>query len=167
MLRATGQACCCGVPRETLLRQLPYLGGYVSTLWAVSKVAMSMGIFRTRLCNAASPAAAALGLPQTLHPHQESRTPYLWGGQSWLCGAQVANAARSPATSYIAAPAASWLDDFLAWISPEIPRCCRAFPGSEGVPLAGGARSGAQHTEPENLGKHLGIPKTPSTSENP
>lgn len=41
---------------------------------------------------------------------------------------QVALAARAPQVSYIAAPAASWLDDFLAWISPQIARCCRAFP---------------------------------------
>ncbi|CAL8466999.1 g6535 [Coccomyxa elongata] len=39
----------------------------------------------------------------------------------------VANAARTPQQTYIAAPAASWLDDFLSWISPEIPRCCRSF----------------------------------------
>ncbi|EIE26672.1 multidrug efflux transporter AcrB transmembrane domain-containing protein [Coccomyxa subellipsoidea C-169] len=39
---------------------------------------------------------------------------------------QVANAARTPQQTYIAAPAASWLDDFLSWISPQIPRCCRA-----------------------------------------
>ncbi len=43
-----------------------------------------------------------------------------------MCG-QVANAARTPQQTYIAAPAASWLDDFLSWISPEIPRCCRSF----------------------------------------
>ena len=41
---------------------------------------------------------------------------------------QVASAARTPSQTYIASPAASWLDDFLSWISPEIPRCCRAFP---------------------------------------
>ena len=38
---------------------------------------------------------------------------------------QVARAARTPSQTYIASPAASWLDDFLSWISPEIPRCCR------------------------------------------
>lgn len=47
---------------------------------------------------------------------------------------QVALAARVPQASFIAAPAASWLDDFLAWISPEIPRCCRAFPGGDRCP---------------------------------
>ena len=45
-----------------------------------------------------------------------------------LTSLQVASAARTPSQTYIAAPAASWLDDFLSWISPEIPRCCRAFP---------------------------------------
>jgi len=47
-------------------------------------------------------------------------------------GAQVALAARAPQASYVAAPAASWLDDFLAWVSPEVPRCCRAFPAGGG-----------------------------------
>jgi hypothetical protein len=49
-----------------------------------------------------------------------------------LPGAQVALAARAPQASYVAAPAASWLDDFLAWVSPEVPRCCRAFPAGRG-----------------------------------
>lgn len=38
---------------------------------------------------------------------------------------QVAQAARAPWSSWLATPAASWLDDFLTWASPEIPQCCR------------------------------------------
>jgi Niemann-Pick C1 protein len=38
---------------------------------------------------------------------------------------QVTEAAMSPATSYIATPAASWLDDFLSWMNPSLPKCCR------------------------------------------
>lgn len=45
---------------------------------------------------------------------------------------QVSKAAQSPAVSYIASPAASWLDDFLSWISPEVGQCCRAFPRDGG-----------------------------------
>lgn len=37
----------------------------------------------------------------------------------------VAQAAQHPVTSHIASPAASWIDDFLAWIQPELPNCCR------------------------------------------
>lgn len=40
---------------------------------------------------------------------------------------QIARAALVPETSYIAKPAASWLDDFLVWISPEAFGCCRKF----------------------------------------
>ena len=40
--------------------------------------------------------------------------------------ARVSQAARSPWSSYVASPAASWLDDFLSWASPDIPQCCRA-----------------------------------------
>lgn len=40
---------------------------------------------------------------------------------------QVSAAARAPWSSWLATPAASWLDDFLTWASPEIPQCCRAF----------------------------------------
>ena len=56
------------------------------------------------------------------------------GAEHGPASLQVALAARVPQASYIAAPAASWLDDFLAWISPEIPRCCRAFPGGDRCP---------------------------------
>ena len=45
---------------------------------------------------------------------------------------QVAEAARSPASTFIASPAASWLDDFLGWVSPEVGQCCRHFPDDDG-----------------------------------
>ncbi|CAG9464392.1 unnamed protein product [Pedinophyceae sp. YPF-701] len=38
---------------------------------------------------------------------------------------QVAAASREPWKSYIATPAASWIDDYLSWISPSLPECCR------------------------------------------
>ncbi|THG07014.1 hypothetical protein TEA_022929 [Camellia sinensis var. sinensis] len=40
---------------------------------------------------------------------------------------QIARASLTPESSYIAKPAASWLDDFLVWISPEAFGCCRKF----------------------------------------
>ncbi|ESW08014.1 hypothetical protein PHAVU_009G011300 [Phaseolus vulgaris] len=40
---------------------------------------------------------------------------------------EIAKAALVPDTSYIAKPAASWLDDFLVWVSPEAFGCCRKF----------------------------------------
>lgn len=40
---------------------------------------------------------------------------------------QIAKQSLSPETSYIAKPAASWLDDFLIWMSPEAFGCCRKF----------------------------------------
>ncbi|OMO50471.1 Patched [Corchorus capsularis] len=39
----------------------------------------------------------------------------------------IARASSTPESSYIAKPAASWLDDFLVWISPEAFGCCRKF----------------------------------------
>ena len=47
---------------------------------------------------------------------------------------QIDAAARSPWTSMLAGPAASWLDDFMAWTNPEIPQCCRAFPNGTACP---------------------------------
>ena len=41
---------------------------------------------------------------------------------------QISRAALSPDTSFIARPAASWLDDFLVWLSPNAFGCCRKFP---------------------------------------
>ncbi|KAK7351808.1 hypothetical protein VNO77_11517 [Canavalia gladiata] len=40
---------------------------------------------------------------------------------------EIARAALVPDTSYIAKPAASWLDDYLVWVSPEAFGCCRKF----------------------------------------
>ncbi|KAF5199495.1 Npc intracellular cholesterol transporter [Thalictrum thalictroides] len=40
---------------------------------------------------------------------------------------EIARASLTPKESYIAKPAASWLDDFLVWMSPEAFGCCRKF----------------------------------------
>lgn len=40
---------------------------------------------------------------------------------------QISRASLTPESSYIAKPAASWLDDFLVWVSPEAFGCCRKF----------------------------------------
>ncbi|KAK9135670.1 hypothetical protein Syun_015000 [Stephania yunnanensis] len=40
---------------------------------------------------------------------------------------QIARASTIPESSYVAKPAASWLDDFLVWMSPEAFGCCRKF----------------------------------------
>ncbi|KAL0798721.1 hypothetical protein Bca101_053896 [Brassica carinata] len=40
---------------------------------------------------------------------------------------EISRASQAPETSYIAKPAASWLDDFLVWLSPEAFGCCRKF----------------------------------------
>ncbi|KAK9286900.1 hypothetical protein L1049_015307 [Liquidambar formosana] len=40
---------------------------------------------------------------------------------------EISRASSVPDSSYIAKPAASWLDDFLVWLSPEAFGCCRKF----------------------------------------
>ncbi|GLT63217.1 hypothetical protein SLA2020_357960 [Shorea laevis] len=40
---------------------------------------------------------------------------------------EISRASVIPESTYIAKPAASWLDDFLVWISPEAFGCCRKF----------------------------------------
>lgn len=40
---------------------------------------------------------------------------------------EISRASLMPESTYIAKPAASWLDDFLVWISPEAFSCCRKF----------------------------------------
>ncbi|XP_034681127.1 NPC intracellular cholesterol transporter 1 [Vitis riparia] len=40
---------------------------------------------------------------------------------------EISRASLVPESSYIAKPAASWLDDFLVWMSPEAFGCCRKF----------------------------------------
>nr|AGV40494.1 hypothetical protein [Phaseolus vulgaris] len=48
--------------------------------------------------------------------------PVLWWQQH-----VISRASLVPKSSYIAKPAASWLDDFLVWMSPEAFSCCRKF----------------------------------------
>lgn len=40
---------------------------------------------------------------------------------------EISRASLEPESTYIAKPAASWLDDFLVWLSPEAFGCCRKF----------------------------------------
>ncbi|XP_059445975.1 uncharacterized protein LOC132177601 [Corylus avellana] len=40
---------------------------------------------------------------------------------------EISRASLVPESTYIAKPAASWLDDFLVWLSPEAFGCCRKF----------------------------------------
>ncbi|XP_020589386.1 Niemann-Pick C1 protein-like isoform X2 [Phalaenopsis equestris] len=40
---------------------------------------------------------------------------------------EITKASLNPESSFIAKPAASWLDDFLVWLSPEAFGCCRKF----------------------------------------
>ncbi|KAK8916264.1 hypothetical protein KSP39_PZI022767 [Platanthera zijinensis] len=40
---------------------------------------------------------------------------------------EITRASLIPESSFIAKPAASWLDDFLVWLSPEAFSCCRKF----------------------------------------
>eukprot|EP00898_Chlorokybus_atmophyticus_P005812 jgi/Chlat1/6231/Chrsp44S05762 len=47
---------------------------------------------------------------------------------------EIAKAALAPASTRIARPAASWLDDFLTWISPDAFGCCRQFPNGTYCP---------------------------------
>ncbi|KAH0684970.1 hypothetical protein KY285_022517 [Solanum tuberosum] len=47
---------------------------------------------------------------------------------------EISRASLVPESSYIAKPAASWLDDFLVWMSPEAFGCCRKFTNSSFCP---------------------------------
>ncbi|KAK9740157.1 hypothetical protein RND81_03G015700 [Saponaria officinalis] len=40
---------------------------------------------------------------------------------------EIIKASLVPESSYVAKPAASWIDDYLVWISPEAFGCCRKF----------------------------------------
>jgi len=75
----------------------------------------------------------------------------------------VAQAARTPHRSRIATPAASWLDDFISWLSPSLPMCCRAhggvadaakpsLPDEDLASMALRAREAAKHQAPRLIG---------------
>ena len=63
------------------------------------------------------------------HAPHSAHTPWLLSDLD-----QIEGASQQPGASHIAAPAASWLDDFLSWASPEIPQCCRAHPDGSRCP---------------------------------
>ncbi|KAL6781423.1 SSD3 [Auxenochlorella protothecoides x Auxenochlorella symbiontica] len=50
---------------------------------------------------------------------------------------EVSRAALAPWQSFLAAPAASWLDDFITWLSPDAPLCCRQHGGDLGGGILG------------------------------
>ncbi|KAI7987999.1 NPC1-like intracellular cholesterol transporter 1 [Camellia lanceoleosa] len=43
------------------------------------------------------------------------------------CKNKISRASLMPESTHIAKPAASWLDDFLVWMSPEAFGCCQKF----------------------------------------
>ena len=67
---------------------------------------------------------ASVGAVLLLHagPGSSSSTGGAQSPRPLCRAAQVAQAARAPWSSWLATPAASWLDDFLTWASPEIPQ---------------------------------------------
>uniref|UniRef100_A0A803MXB2 SSD domain-containing protein n=1 Tax=Chenopodium quinoa TaxID=63459 RepID=A0A803MXB2_CHEQI len=75
---------------------------------ALSSIILTIGALQT-LCTRIEP-----GLEQQIVLPRDS---YL----------QITRLSLSPESSYIAKPAASWLDDFLVWMSPEAFGCCRKF----------------------------------------
>jgi len=81
---------------------------------------------------------------------------------------QVASAARTPSTSYIAAPAASWLDDFMAWLNPGLTKCCRTHTGaSPPIPRSSPPPPKSISPPPQSLPPPLPSPEplpTPSPS---
>ena len=40
-------------------------------------------------------------------------------------GRQMSAAAQAPDQTCVTAGAASWLDDFMSWLEPGLPMCCR------------------------------------------
>jgi Niemann-Pick C1 protein len=70
--------------------------------------------------------------------------------------ARIAAAARRPRESYVATPAAVWVDDFLAWVSPTLDKCCRRHEEEEEEGKGG---SGARFW--------LRMPPSPSPSPSP
>ncbi|KAK8699170.1 hypothetical protein V6N13_115264 [Hibiscus sabdariffa] len=48
-------------------------------------------------------------------------------GEKSYAEERISRASLVPESSFIAKPAASWLDDFLVWLSPEAFGCCRKF----------------------------------------
>ncbi|KAJ6953196.1 NPC intracellular cholesterol transporter 1-like isoform X2 [Populus alba x Populus x berolinensis] len=83
--------------------------------FTLSSIALSTRVstwFRTKNCS-----SAGLGYFNNVSEYLRIGPPLYF----------IARASLTPESSYIAMPAASWLDDFLVWISPEAFGCCRKF----------------------------------------
>jgi Niemann-Pick C1 protein len=74
------------------------------------------------------------GLNMSRHAPDVNRVCSIAGCDDTSLLNQIERAAQQPSVSHIAAPAASWVDDFLSWTSPEIPQCCRAHPDGSRCP---------------------------------
>eukprot|EP00775_Hariotina_reticulata_P001814 gene1814-2147_t len=106
----------------------------------VTRSALALGSAGPSITLAASCEVLAFGLG-ALTPMPAVRNFSLCAATAVLLDflLQVSEAALSPASSYIASPAASWLDDFLSWINPSLNKCCRLSPA--GSPQLGPAGS--------------------------
>lgn len=69
-----------------------------------------------------------LNLDPTLQDNDVNRVCSVAGCQQDSLMTRISQAAQVPSVSYIATPAASWLDDFLSWTNPALPHCCRYHP---------------------------------------
>ncbi|BBH02663.1 Patched family protein [Prunus dulcis] len=96
-----------------LTRYMKEIHAPILSLWGV-KIAV--------ICVFVAFALASIALCTRIQPGLEQKI--VLPRDSYL---QIARASLTPESSYIAKPAASWLDDFLVWISPEAFGCCRKF----------------------------------------
>nr|CAN75892.1 hypothetical protein VITISV_009389 [Vitis vinifera] len=96
-----------------LARYMKEVHAPILSLWGVKLVVISVFV---------AFALASIALCTRIEPGLEQKI--VLPRDSYL---QIARASLIPESSYIAKPAASWLDDFLVWISPEAFGCCRKF----------------------------------------
>jgi hypothetical protein len=92
-------------------------GGALAMLAAAAAAGAGRRAAAPDVCTGSGAASTAPPPP----PHASPTPPHPPKPGPW----QVSQAARRPDETFIATGAASWLDDFLSWLSPALPKCCR------------------------------------------
>ncbi|XP_019173720.1 PREDICTED: Niemann-Pick C1 protein [Ipomoea nil] len=103
-----------GLEQEVVLPRDSYLQGYFSNISEYLRIGPPL-YFVVKNYNYSSESGQTNQLCSINHCNSDSLLN------------EISRASLTPETSYIAKPAASWLDDFLVWMSPEAFGCCRKF----------------------------------------
>lgn len=138
-----------GLDQAVALPRDSYLQGYYKSLYASLRVGPPLYFVVEGLDLSAAPAASPNGTGGSGGGGGIDAVCSVAGCRPDSLGSRVARAALEPGRTYIAAPAASWADDFLSWLSPSLPKCCRRHAAGAASPFANATGGSARCPPPD------------------